>query len=68
MIAESRFDEDMKKLETKSFSKSLNIDTNLHDMNNTDALLNQSCLYLYRLNKSSIYHTVGMNLNRCDAI
>ena len=39
MIAESRqawnkFDEDMKRLETKSFSKSLNIDTNLNEANN----------------------------------
>ena len=38
MIAESRqawnkFDEDMKRLETKSFSKSLNIDTNLNEAN-----------------------------------
>ena len=38
MIAESRqawnkFDEDMKKLETKSFSKSLNIDTNFNEAN-----------------------------------
>merc|ERR1712037_815115 len=38
MIAESRqawnkFDEDMKRLETKSFSKSLNIETNLNEAN-----------------------------------
>merc|ERR1712008_152595 len=38
MIAKSRqawnkFDEDMKRLETKSFSKSLNIDTNLNEAN-----------------------------------
>ena len=29
----NKFDEDMKKLETKSFSKSLNIDTNLNEAN-----------------------------------
>merc|ERR1712156_491673 len=39
MIAESRqawtkFDEEMKKLETKSFAKSLNIETNIGESNN----------------------------------